>query len=81
MGILLAFECVFSSAHAALAKADSRSNTAFLLYKVIVDLTELQTEIKLIAEKIEMLKEKLESLETSTEGETMAEKVNILEEK
>ena len=78
LGILIALKCDFSSAYA-LEGADSGSNPASLLYQIIEDLYGLQNENKLMREKIEMLKEKLELQETSAMGQ--AEKIEILEEK
>ena len=69
--VLLAWSGEISSTHRLVQGtevSDSRSNAATLLYLFIDDLHELQVENKLMAEKIELLEGKLETLETSSEG-------------
>ena len=84
--LVLGLLCEFSVAHAPAQGADISSNSATLLYMFIENLHELQNENKMLAEKIEILEgkqeslESLESLETSTEVKMIAQKVEMLEE-
>ena len=66
LGISLALKSEFSVSHG-IEETEGRPVTALLLYQIIGDMYELQTENKIMAEKYEMLEEKLESLEATLE--------------
>ena len=65
--MLVVLKCEISAAHDQL-QASSSSTVAQLLFEIIGELNEVQSENKLMSEKIEKLEEKLDTLETPHEG-------------
>ena len=83
LGLSLVLKFEFSAAHApAQLGADSSSNLATLSYLFIEDLHELQSGIKVLEEKIEILEEKLGDINAQgNENKMVTEKIDMLEGK
>ena len=77
-GIFIAMKCNFSFADAQLQEEpENRLDAAAIIYQIMGDFHELKYENKVMAEKIKILEENQESLETTAEQQ--AKKIESLE--